>query len=61
VSAAYARRMLSIVFCPTQQDAERVLARAWELMHERLPDIYPNRPTYTGGKALVARVAPGGV
>jgi heme-degrading monooxygenase HmoA len=52
-------RMTSVVFCATQQDAERAGARAWDLMHGRLPDIYPNQPTYTGGKALVARVAPG--
>ena len=50
-------RMVAVVFCGTKQDAERVHARAWQLMQERLPDIYPNKPTFAGGKALFVDVA----
>jgi len=42
--------LVSVAFFKDQADATRIHDRIWELMRERAPEIYPNKPTWVGGR-----------
>jgi heme-degrading monooxygenase HmoA len=44
--------LVSVAFFQDAADAQRVHDRIWELMQERAPEVYPNKPTWVGGREV---------